>query len=244
MRKIAKVLGLILALVMACTVLAGCGDDGKIHMATNAGFPPFEYKEGSEIVGIDVEIAKEIAKELGKELQIDDMEFDSIVTAVQSGKADFGLAGMTVKPDRLEKVDFSDTYFKASQMVIVKKDSGLTVADLEGKKIGVQSGTTGADYSTENYGAENISQFPTAIDAVMALSQGKIDAVVIDSYTAKALEKKNEDVVVLPDELTSEEYAIAVKKGNTELLDAINKVLERLKSDGSIDRFTEQFVEE
>ena len=233
-----------LALVMALGMMSGCGQKDVFTMGTNAGFPPFEYKENGEIVGIDVEIAKEIAKELGQELEISDMEFSSVVPAVQSGKVDVGIAGMTIKPERQEQVDFSDTYFKASQLVIVKSDSTITAADLEGKRIGVQDGTTGDEYAAETYGSENVSRYSTGMDAVMALTSDKIDAVIIDSYTAKALEKKNEGIKVLEDELTSEEYAIAVQKGNTELLETINTVLKRLKEDGSIDRFTEQFVQE
>lgn len=239
-----KLMALGLALTMVIAGMAGCGQKEKLTMGTNAGFPPFEYKEGTEIVGIDVEIAKEIAKELGQELEISDMEFASVVPSVQSGKVDLGIAGMTIKPERLEQVDFSDTYYKASQLVIVKKDSAITAADLNGKKIGVQDGTTGDDYASETYGSSNVSKYPTGMDAVMALTSDKIDAVIIDSYTAKALAKKNEGIKVLADELTSEEYAIAVKKGNTELLEKINKVLKRLKEDGSIDKFTDQFVQE
>ncbi len=241
-----KLMALGLALTMFIAVMAGCGqkDEGPLTMGTNAGFPPFEYKEGTEIVGIDVEIAKEIAKEMGKELEISDMEFASVVPSVQSGKVDLGIAGMTIKPERLEQVDFSDTYYKASQLVIVKKDSAVTAADLNGKKIGVQDGTTGDDYASETYGSSNVSKYPTGMDAVMALTSDKIDAVIIDSYTAKALAKKNADIKVLDEELTSEEYAIAVQKGNTELLETVNKVLKRLKEDGSIDKFTDQFVKE
>ena len=239
-----KVMAFGLALTLIIAGMAGCGQKGTLTMGTNAGFPPFEYKEGTEIVGIDVEIAKEIAKELGQELEISDMELASVVPSVQSGKVDLGIAGMTIKPDRLEQVDFSDTYFKASQLVIVKKDSTVTAADLNGKKIGVQDGTTGDEYACETYGSANVGKYPTGMDAVMALTSDKIDAVIIDSYTAKALEKRNEGIKVLDEELTSEEYAIAVKKGNTELLETVNKVLKRLKADGSIDKFTDQFVQE
>ena len=241
-----KLMALALALTMAITVMAGCGQTEKkvLTMGTNAGFPPFEYKDGTEIVGIDVEIAKEIAKEMNAELEISDMEFASVVTSVQSGKVDLGIAGLTVNPERKEQVDFSDTYYKTSQLVIVKKDSTLTAADLNGKKIGVQDGTTGDDYASETYGSANVGKYPTGMDAVMALTSGKIDAVIIDSYTAKALEKKNADIKVLPDELTSEEYAIAVKKGNTQLLETVNKVLAKLKADGSIEKYSDQFTQE
>lgn len=241
-----KVTALCLMLIMAVSLLAGCGtESNKIVMATNAQFPPFEYKDGSEIVGIDVEIAKEIAKDLGKELKIDDMEFEAIITAVSSGKADMGIAGMSVDEDRLKNVDFSDTYFDASQVVIVKKGSSVTVDNLDGLTIGVQSGTTGDGYVVENLTSSKVSRFASAIDAVMALKSDKIDAVIIDSFTANALQKENADAVTILDkELTSEKYAIAVKKGNKKLLESINKTLARIKEDGSLDKFISEHMSE
>ena len=239
MKEMKKIISVCLLAAISLFLLAGCGSDSNvIVMATNAQFPPFEYKDGSEIVGIDVEIAREIAKDLGKELKIDDMEFDSIITAVSSGKADMGIAGMTVNKDRLKNVDFSDTYFEAAQVVIVKKGSNITVNDLDGLKIGVQSGTTGDDYVTENFPSSPPSRFSSAIDAVLALTTDKIDAVVIDNFTAMALEKQNADkITVLEDKLTSEKYAIAVKKGNKKLLESINKTLARIKEDGTLEEF-------
>jgi len=246
MNDMKKIISVCFLMAMSILLLAGCGSDSNvIVMATNAQFPPFEYKDGSEIVGIDVEIAKEIAKDLGKELKIDDMEFDSIITAVSSGKADMGIAGISINEDRLKNVDFSDTYFEATQVVIVKKGSNITVNDLDGLKIGVQSGTTGDDYVTENFPSTSPSRFSSAIDAVLTLTTDKIDAVIIDNFTAMALEKQNSDkITILEDKLTSEEYAIAVKKGNKKLLESINKTLARIKEDGTLDKFIDQFTSE
>ena len=186
-----------LLLVGVCALsLAACGgkEDDTLTMATNAEFPPYEIiMKTIEIVGIDVEIATAIAEELGMKLEVEDMAFDSVIPAVSSGKADIGVAGMTVDPDRLESVNFSDTYADASQVIIVKEDSAIAgPADLEGKSIGVQLGTTGDTYSSENVKDAKVEQYSKGFEAVQALTQGKIDAVVIDSHTAKEFVKEAE----------------------------------------------------
>ena len=159
--------------------------EGKLIMATNAYFPPYEYYEGNEIVGIDVEIAEAIGEKLGLEVEVQDMEFDSIITAVSTGKADIGLAGMTVTPERQKNINFTDTYATGIQSVIVREDSDIqTIDDLQGKKIGVQLSTTGDIKASEQFGEENVEKFNKGNDAVMALSQGKIDAVIIDNQPA------------------------------------------------------------
>ena len=212
-------------------------------MATNAEFEPWEYYEGSEIVGIDVEIAQAIADKLGMELEVEDMAFDSIIPAVTSGKADFGAAGMTVDETRKKSVDFTDTYANASQVIIVKEDSEITgSADLADKKIGVQLGTTGDLLSSELAGDENVERYNKGFEAVQALLQGKIDAVVIDSAPAKVFVEQSEGLEVCEEAMSQEEYAIAVKKGNTEMLDKINGALKELKEDGTIDEIINKYI--
>ena len=216
---------------------------GTLVMATNAEFEPWEYHDGDAIVGIDVEIAQAIGEKLGMDVEIEDMAFDSIIPAVTSGKADFGAAGMTVTEDRLQSVDFTDTYADASQVIIVKEGSDITgSADLVGKKIGVQLGTTGDLLSTDLVGDENVERYNKGFEAVQALLQDKIDAVVIDSAPAKAFVSQSEGLVILDEALSQEEYAIAVKKGNTELLDKINAALAELKEDGTIDEIINKYI--
>ena len=218
-------------------------EGGVLVMATNAEFEPWEYYEGSEIVGIDVEIAQAIADKLGMELEVEDMAFDSIIPAVTSGKADFGAAGMTVDETRKKSVDFTDTYANASQVIIVKEDSEITgSADLADKKIGVQLGTTGDLLSSELAGDENVERYNKGFEAVQALLQGKIDAVVIDSAPAKVFVEQSEGLKVCEEAMSQEEYAIAVKKGNTEMLDKINGALKELKEDGTIDEIINKYI--
>lgn len=217
---------------------------GVLVMATNAEFPPYEYHDGGEIVGIDVEVAGAIAEKLGMTLEIEDIAFDSIIPELQSGKADIGAAGMTVSEDRLKNVDFSDTYTTASQVIIVKEDSDITGPDdLAGKYIGVQLGTTGDIYASD-YEAEGstIERYNKGFEAVQAMLQGKIDAVVIDVEPAKVFVSQNEGIKILDEALTVEEYAIAVKKGNTELLEKINKALGELKESGELQAIIDKYI--
>lgn len=264
--KLKKLLALSLSAVMAATLLCGCGGsksadtaedataaageatvstvtDGVLTMATNAYFPPYEYYEGSDIVGIDAEIAQAIADKLGLELKIEDMEFDSIITAVQTGKADMGLAGMTVTEERLQTINFSDTYATGIQSVIVKEDSDIqTLDDLPGKKIGVQLSTTGDIYATDDYGAENVEQYNKGADAILALTQGKIDAVIIDNQPALNFVDSNEGLRILDTEYVEEEYAACISKDNEALLDAVNGALEELKADGTIQSILDKYI--
>ena len=246
-----KLLSLVLVAAMALSV-AACGakdnaateTEGKevLVMATNAEFPPYEYYEGQEIVGIDAEIAAAVAEKLGCELKIEDMAFDSIIAAVSSGKADFGLAGMTVTEKRLESVNFSDTYAHATQVVIVPEGSAITgVADLDGKKIGVQLGTTGDLYAGEIADA-TIERYNKGFEAVQALSQGKIDAVNIDNEPAKVFVAENEGLVLLDEAFTEEDYAMAIAKENTELLEKVNKALAELKEDGTLQAIVDKYI--
>lgn len=217
---------------------------GVLVMATNAEFPPYEYHDGGEIVGIDAEIAKAIAGELGMELEIEDIAFDSIIPEITSGRADMGLAGMTVTEDRKQSVDFSDTYAKASQKVIVKEDSEIASPDdLAGKIVGVQLGTTGDIYVSDlEADGTTVERYNKGFEAVQALSQGKIDAVVIDGEPAKTFVAQTEGLKILEESFTDEEYAIAVKKGNTELLDKINGALKTLKENGTLDEIVAKYI--
>ncbi len=246
-----KMLSLTLALALVVAMLCGCGSaekgltvkDGVLTMATNAYFPPYEYYEGSDIVGIDAEIAEAIATKLGLKLEIQDMEFDSIITAVQTGKADMGLAGMTVTDERLQMINFSNTYATGVQVVIVPEDSDIaSIDDLAGKKIGVQLATTGDIYACDDFGVENVEEYNKGNDAVLALTQGKIDAVIIDNEPAKNYVAANEGLKILETEYVTEDYAACINKNNTELLDQVNKALEELKADGTIDAILAKYI--
>lgn len=217
---------------------------GKLIMVTNAEFPPYEFHEGGEIVGIDADIARAIAEELGMELEIEDIAFDSIIPELSSGKADFAMAGMTVDEKRKQSVDFSDTYAKASQMIIVKEDSEIAAPDdLKGKIVGVQLGTTGDIYVSDlEVDGTTVERYNKGFEAVQALSQGKIDAVVIDGEPAKVFVGQTEGLKLLDEAFTDEEYAAAVKKGNTELLDKINGALKNLKESGKLDEIVAKYI--
>ena len=209
---------------------------------TNAEFPPYEYHDNNQIVGIDADIAKAIADKMGVELEIQDMAFDSLIPAVQSGKADFAAAGMTVNEDRKKNVDFTDTYAEAAQVIIVKEGSQIkTPDDLAGKKIGVQTGTTGDIYADDIENAD-IQRFNKGMEAVMALSQDKIDAVIIDREPAKVFVKENAGLVILDEAFTEEEYAIAVKKDNKELLDKMNGAIKELKESGELKKIVDKYI--
>ena len=217
--------------------------DGYLTMGTNAYFPPYEYYEGDSIVGIDAEIAAAVAEKLGLELKIEDMEFDSIITAVTAGKVDMGLAGMTVTEERKQKVNFSDTYATGVQVIIVKEDSAIQSADdLADVMIGVQLGTTGDIYCSDDFGEDHVEKYNKGNDAVMALVSGKVDAVVIDNEPAKSYVAANEGLKILDTEYVTEEYAAAISKENTALLDAINAALAELKADGTLDAIVAKYI--
>lgn len=258
-----KILAIVLAVAMIASVamLAGCGetkeggseaDGGKetLTMATNAYFAPYEFYEGEDIVGIDVEIAKAIADKLGMELKVVDIEFDSIITGVQTGKYDMGMAGMTVTDERKESVDFSDSYATGIQSVIVKEDSEIKSVDdiLDEKatyKIGVQLSTTGDIYVTDDLGdaaAERVVEYQTGNDAVSALSSGKVDAVVIDNEPAKSYVAATSGLKILDTEYVSEDYAICFSKDNTELKDKVNGALKELIADGTVKTIIDKYI--
>ena len=212
-------------------------------MGTNATFPPYEYYEGDKIVGIDAEIGALIAEKLGMEFEIKDMDFNGILGAVQNGIADIGMAGMTVNEERLQNVNFSTSYAKGVQVVIVKEGSDIkSLDDLAGKKIGVQEATTGDAYASDDFGEENVKRYTHGAAAVAALQSGIVDAVIIDNEPAKAFVQANEGLTILETAYADEDYAIAVAKENTELLDKINNALEELKADGSIDAIVNKYI--
>ncbi len=234
-----------IALSMAALTLVGCGSkDNKdiIIMGTNAEFMPFEYREGNEVVGFDVDLANKIAEKLGKELKIEDMEFGGLLAALESGKIDFIAAGMSKTPDREKQVNFSESYYTASQLITVKVDdtSISSGEDLKGKKIGVQLGTTGEEVARDIEGAEVVS-FDKGAIALVDLANGKLDAVVLDAEPTKNYTKGNQDVKVLDEELTQEEYSIAVSKDDQDLLDAINETLQELKDSGEYQEMVNQY---
>ena len=246
-----KLLALVLALCLMLPALVSLAEEAekpKLIMATNAAFPPYEYYEGGKIVGIDAEAAAAIAEKLGFELVIDDMDFNAIIPAVATGKADIGMAGMTVKDERLEFVNFSDSYATSKQVIIVKADSPIkTVDDLFAEdakyKIGVQEATTGDIYCCDDFGEENVLKYKNGADAVAALVSGKVDCVVIDSEPAKAFVAANEGLIVLETPYVDDEnYAIAVALGNTELLEKINEALFELMEDGTLDAIVAKYI--
>ncbi|MBQ9975574.1 MAG: transporter substrate-binding domain-containing protein [Clostridia bacterium] len=220
-------------------------NEGKLTMGTNAQFPPYEYYEDGKIVGIDAEIAAAIAEKLGLELVIEDMEFNSIITAVVSNGVDMGLAGMTVTEERLESVNFSTSYATGIQSVIVVEGNGVeTLDDLAGKKIGVQLSTTGDIYASGDYGEDNVIKYNKGADAVLALIGGDVQAVIIDNEPAKSYLAANPDagLKILDTEYAVEEYAAAINKENTELLEAVNKAIEEMILDGTIDAIVAKYI--
>ena len=217
---------------------------GKLIMATNAYFPPYEYYDGSDIVGIDAEIVKALGDKLGLEVKIEDMEFDSIIAAVQSGKVDIGLAGMTVTEERLQTVNFSDSYAKGIQSIIVREDSDIkSIDDLRNDKmIGVQLSTTGDIYATDDFGADHVTQYSKGADAVLALTTGKVDAVIIDNEPAKNFVAANEGLKILETPYAEEDYAACISKDNEALLKAINGALKELTDDGTIKGILDKYI--
>lgn len=216
-------------------------DDGKLIMATEAGFAPYEYTEdGSTVIGVDVDIANEIAKAMGKELVIQNMNFDSALLAVQQGKVDFAAAGISVTPEREEQMDFSIEYTTSKQVVVVKKDAGrVTSVDALNADtvVGVQGGTVADSYCQDDLGTKDLKQYSKFMEAAMDLKNDKIDCIIMDSLPAEQMVAENDDLEILDGEVFTDKYAIAVQKGNKEMLDQINEVLQKLVDDGKVDEF-------
>ena len=263
MKQIKKLAALLLAMTMvlslfACSNSSGSGssssfktvEDGKLHMSTNAAFPPYEMTtDDGGFEGIDVEVADAIAKKLGLELVVDDMGFDAALTAVQTGQSDIAMAGITVREDRLEVMDFSDSYATGVQVVIVNEGSDIqTVDDLEkADMIGCQKATTGYIYCSDTpenggYGEDHVTAYDTGALAVMALVSGQVDAVVIDNEPAKAYVAENPGLVILDTEFAVEDYAIGFAKGNDALKDAVNQAMSELKADGTFQKIVDKYI--
>jgi len=224
-------------------------EDGKLIMSTNAQFPPYEMVAGDgSFEGIDVEVAQAIAEKLNLELVIDDMDFDAALLAVQNGRSDIVMAGVTVNEERSAVMDFSDSYANGVQVVIVPEDSEIaSIDDLEGKQIGCQRGTTGYIYCSDTpenggYGEENVTAYDDGATAVQALLNGQVDAVVIDNAPAQEYVNANPGLKILDTEFANEDYAIGVAKGNTALLDAINGALEELTADGTVQSIIDKYI--
>ena len=250
-----KLTAFVLALVMALSLLSGCGssnsdsntpsgDDAsdaaktKLVVATSPDFPPFESLEGGEVVGIEVDILNKIAEKMGMELDIQQMDFDSVIPGVQAGKFDVGMSGITVTDKRKENVDFSSVYFMAAQAIVVTADSGITgKADLEGKKVSVQTGTTAEEYCMGN--GYEVLAFTANNDAAAALTAGKVDAWVVDNEVALAMAPEL-GLTVLDEAMTSEPYAFAFQKGS-ELVAPFNEALDALLADGTIEQIFQQY---
>jgi len=259
MKKIVRNLLLILAFVTLAAAAIACGggagssltaEAGVLTMATNAEFPPYEFYEGGNIVGIDAEIAAAIADKLGLELRIEHIDFDSVVPSIESGKYDMAMAGLTITEDRKEQVNFTTSYATGIQVVIVQEGSSITSVDdlyAEGAfhTIGVQLSTTGDFFSTwylEDEGLASIERFNKGADAVMALSTGKVDCVIIDNEPAKVFVSQNPGLVILDTEFEVEDYAIAINKKNTELFEAVNAALRELISDGTVQAIIDKYI--
>ena len=236
-------------IVLLCMIMlvAGCGkkDDSKLIMVTEAGFAPYEYYSNGEIVGVDVDIAKEVAASMGKELVIKDIAFDSIINEVKTGKADFGAAGISYNEERAKNVDFTINYSTSKQVVIVKNDSGITnIGDINGKKIAVQLGSIADTYVSSTYKDASVVRQKKYLAAIEDLNTGKVDCVVMDLLPAEQILKTNSGLKILDGALVEDSYGMIVKKSNKELLDNINRVLEKLKNEGKIDEYIIKHTEE
>ena len=221
------------------------GEEGKLHMATNAAFPPYEMTDDAGgFEGIDVEIATKIAEKLGLELVVDDMDFQSVIASAQSGKSDIAMAGLTVNEERKKNVNFTDTYATGVQVIIVPEDSEIqSVDDLSSDiQIGCQEATTGYIYCSDDYGEDAVTSYTNGATAVQALLSGKVDCVVIDSEPAKAFVEANEGLKILETEYVTEDYAIGISKDNTALLEAVNGALNELIEDGTVQQIIDKYI--
>ena len=266
-----KLLAVLLATVMTMSLLTACGGsktaqtteaadttetakatdatgsqalaDGVLTVGTNAEFPPFEYvNDNGEPDGFDIALIKAIGKKLGVTVEVENMEFASLLSSTGS-KIDVSIAGMTVTDERKQSVDFSDSYATGIQSVIVKDGSSIkSIDDLKGKKIGVQLATTGDIYAKDDFGEENVEEYNKGADAVMALTSGKIDAVIIDNQPAKSFVETTDGLQILDTDYVQEDYAAAIQKGNTDLLNAVNGALKELKEDGTIQKILDKYI--
>ena len=251
-----KALALGMSLALTAGLLAGCSsksggdaggvktvESGKLIMSTNAQFPPYEMvADDGSFEGIDVEVAGKIAEKLGLELVVDDMDFDAALLAAQNGKSDIVMAGVTVNEERQAVMDFSDSYAKGVQVVIVKEGSNVTLDNMGDGMIGTQRGTTGFIYCSDDYGDDHVTSYDDGATAVQALMNGQVDCVVIDNAPAQEYVKANEGLTILDTEYANEDYAIGMKKGNAELLAAVNGALKELQEDGTLQSIIDKYI--
>lgn len=245
MKKIAAVL-----LTMILTVsLVGCGskkDDDTLIVGTEPGFAPYEFMDGNQVVGIDMDIAQAIADAMGKKLEIKTMDFDGALVAVQQGKVDLVLAGVSVSEERKEVMDFSKEYVNSTEVVVVNGDKPTvaSIDDLNDKIIGVQQGNIADSYvsNEDNVVAKEVKRYTKFNQAAEDLKNGKIDCIVMDQYPAEELVAANPTLKILDGTLFEDKYAIAIKKGNTELLNEVNEILDHLIADGKIEEFTAKYT--
>lgn len=217
--------------------------EGVLTMSTNAAFPPYEMTtDDGGFEGIDVEVAQALAEKLGLELEILDMDFDAALLAVQEGKSDIVMAGVTVDEDRLLVMNFTNSYANGVQSIIVPEGSDITTNDLSGKTIGTQRGTTGWQYCSDDYGDEAVIAYDDGITAVQALLNGQVDCVVIDDAPAQSFVEANAGLKILDTEYANEDYAIGVNKSNTALLDALNAALAELIEDGTVQTIVDKYI--
>ena len=239
--KIKRLIAGILAAATCAAAMAGCSNStgGKLIMATEPGFAPYEYTSGNDVVGIDVDIANEIAKELGMELEVQTMDFDGALLAVQQGKVDFAAACISVTPERQEVMDFSIEYATSKQVIVVQKGNETIKGpdDLTGKKIAVQMSTVADFYVTDDLKMEP-SRYTKYVQAAEDLKSNKVDCIIMDELPAKEMVKANDTLTIVEKEVFTDKYALAFKKGNTELEEKINKILQKLIDDGKINEFT------
>ena len=238
-----KILAVALTLALTLTAFAACAESKEtLTMATNASFPPYEYVEGDQVVGIDPEIAAAVCEKMGYDLEIVDTEFDSLISGVASGKYDFVMAGMTVTEERKQMVSFSNTYATGVQVVIVKEGSDVTLDNLGEQMIGTQRATTGNIYCTDEFGEDHVVAYDDGIVAVQDLVNGKVDCVVIDQAPAQEFVAANPGLTILDTEYANEDYAIGMAKGNTVLVEAVNGALNELISDGTVQSIIDSYI--
>ncbi len=241
MKKIVKLLSVFVLMLSFAFTANGAEKKEKIYVGTNAEFPPFEYLEGSNVVGFDIDFINAIAAEMGKEVVIKDMSFDGLLPALQTNKVDVVIAGMTATEERMKAVNFSQPYYSANQVIILAEDNTdiKDFADLKGKAVAVMLGFTG-DVVVSEMADVKVERFNAAYAGIMALQNGKVDAVVLDSETANNYVAKNSGLKLAEGKGEAEDYAIAVKKQDAKLLEEINKAIDKIKADGTFAKLIEK----
>lgn len=243
-----RMLALVLCIVMAVCMLAGCGakkSDKTLVVATNVAFPPYEFYEGEKAVGIDVEILQAICDKLGYKMEVQDMEFGSIISAVASGKADIGFGAITITEERAKSIHFTTSYATGIQSIIVAEGSPITSIDdlyADGIKIGVQQDTTGDIYATGDFGEDHVARFNKGADAVQALLTGKIQAVIIDNSPAETFVAQNEGLAILPTPYAEEPYGFEISYDKEDLYNEVNGALEALQADGTVQKIIDKYI--